>query len=211
MPRISNARLMARFDAAEFAVSAELMHVTPVLSADSIFLYFATASRDEARARVDYYPTGAFRFYLSGVADNYNTNLNPALSTGAELASGRFAFPPSFAWGGSVGTLAKAGTLKASLDLTYKNGYGGRQAWVDLAGGWTPENGLFTVDARLSYANIHDPLNPLLQGGFFGAQLWGSWFLSRSTRASLVVEENVNAFTRSDTKVFLIFDWKITI
>jgi hypothetical protein len=39
-------------------------------------------------------------------------------------------------------------------------------------------------------------------------QLWGSYRLAASSRVSLVLEENVNNFTKSDTKVFFLFDFK---
>src|SRR5699024_5267092 len=77
LPRVSNVRFQCRDDGDEFAVLAEVMRVSPVLSADSIFLYFATAPRDAGRIRADYYPSGPFRFYAQFNADLYNTNLNP--------------------------------------------------------------------------------------------------------------------------------------
>ncbi len=209
MSRVGNARAQVRYDASEFAVSAEYLHVNPVLSADSIFLYFATAARDELRLRADYYPVGPFRFYLAVLGDTRGTDINSTLGTYSALKDPTL--PSSVDAGGSAGASAHAGSLRASADVTYKSGFGGSQFWVDLAGGFLPENGLFSVDARLSYANIADDVNALLKGSFFGAQLWGSWFLTRSTRASVMVEENVNPFSKSDTKVFLIFDWKVTI
>jgi hypothetical protein len=54
-------------------------------------------------------------------------------------------------------------------------------------------------------------LNKRLKGNFFGVQLWGSYFFNRNTRASLVLEENLNSFSKSDTKVFFMLDWKITL
>ncbi len=213
MSRVGNARAQVRFDASEFAVSAEFLHINPILSADSIFLYFATAARDEARLRADYFPAGPFRFWLAGVFDTRGTNINSTLGTYSVFTdpklSSQVASPISA--GGSGGGSARASTLRASADATYKTGFGGSELWIDVAGGWQPEINLFSLDARISYANISDDLNPALRGSFFGAQLWGSWFLTRSTRASVMLEENVNPFTRSDTKVFLIFDWKVTI
>ena len=61
-------------------------------------------------------------------------------------------------------------------------------------------------DARFSLASVEDSMNPLLRGNFYGLQLWGSYLLSPAARLSAVFEENVNPFTRSDTKVFLLFD-----
>lgn len=209
MSRVSNLRLQGRYDAAEFAVLAEVMHVTPVLSADSIFLYFSSAPRDAARLRGDYYPAGPFRFYLQGTVDAYGMNINsnaavfdslkdPALASGLSL-------------GGSAGAGWKQGPVRAAADVTFKTGWGGRQVWVDVSAGWIPENGIFTLDSRLSFANVEDALNAQLKGNFFGVQAWGSYFFNRNTRASLVLEENINPYSRSDTKVFFMLDWKVTI
>ncbi len=209
LPSISNFRLQGRYDGDELAVSLEAMRVSPVLSADSIFLYFATGPRDLARARVDYYPNGPFRFYGIFGADLYNTNLNKDQSVSAALADPTIASPLSFS--GSLGTQWRQGTVRASADLSLKLGYGGRQIWFDLAAGWAPENGLFSLDGRFSFANVEDGLNRRLGGSFFGGQLWGSYFFSRSTRASLVLEQNINRFTKSDTKMFVMLDWKVSL
>src|SRR5439155_12693312 len=71
MQRISNARLQLRFDTPNFAIVGEAMRVSPVLSSDSIFLYFATAPRDELKARIDLTPAGALRYYASVLTDFY--------------------------------------------------------------------------------------------------------------------------------------------
>ena len=211
LPRVSNFRLQGRFDGAEIAVLAEVMRVTPVLSADSIFLYFATAPRDAARVRADYYPSGPFRFYAQVNADLYNTGLNPDSAVAGAIKDPTTPAPSPLAFGGSLGTGWRQGSVRGGLDGTLKVGYGGRQIWVDLNLGWAPENGVFSLDGRLSFANVQDSLNTRLKGNFFGGQLWGSYFFSRNTRASLVLEENLNAFSKSDTKVFFMLDWKITL
>jgi hypothetical protein len=212
MMRLGNARALVRWDGADVSASAELLHVDPIFAADSIFLYFATAQRDEARVRLDIYGAGPLRTYLALVGDNYNTTLNSTLPTFSIITKDpKNPAPNPLAGGGSAGATFRSGGFRSSLDLTYKRGYGGTQFWADLAGGFTPEGGLFTLDARLSYANIRDSLNQQLRGDFFGAQIWGSWHLSHSTRASVMIEQNFNPFTKSDTKVFLIFDWKVTI
>ncbi len=206
---LSNFRLQGRFDGDEFAALVEIMRVTPVLSADSIFLYFATAPRDAGRIRADYYPSGPFRFYAQFTTDLYNTNLNPDRAVAGALQDPAIASPLSF--GGSAGTQVRVGTVRAAADVTVKAGYGGRQVWVDVNAGWVPENGIFTLDGRLSFANVEDSINARLKGNFFGVQAWGSYFLNRNTRVSLVLEENLNPFSKSDTKVFFMLDWKITL
>jgi hypothetical protein len=209
LPRISNFRFQGRFDGDEIAVMAEVMRVTPVLSADSIFLYFATAPRDAGRIRADYYPSGPFRFYAQFNADLYNTNINKDAPVVVALEDPLLASPLAF--GGSVGAGFRQGTVRGGADGTLKTGYGGRQIWVDVNLGWAPENGLFSIDGRISYANVEDTITRRLKGNFFGAQLWGSYFFNRNTRASLVLEENLNQFSRSDTKVFFMLDWKVTL
>ena len=207
--RVSNFRLQGRYDGDEFAVLAEVMRVTPVLSADSIFLYFANSPRDAARIRADYYPSGPLRFYAQFGADLYNTTLNPDSAVSEALKDP--ALPSPLAFGGSIGAAWRQGTVRAAADGTIKAGYGGRQIWVDATLGWAPENGVFSLDGRVSFANVEDSLNKRLKGNFFGMQLWGSYFFNRNTRASLVLEENINAFSKSDTKLFFMLDWKVTL
>lgn len=209
LPRISNFRLQGRYDGDELAVSIEALRVTPVLSADSIFLYFASAQRDAARIRADYYPAGPFRLYAQVGVDLYGTTLNADQPIAEALKDPALPSPLSF--GGSLGTAWKQGTLRAALDVTLKGGYGGKQIWVDVNGGWAPESGLFSLDARVSYAYIEDGITRRLRGNFVGAQLWGSYFFSRNTRASVVLEENINPYSRSDTKLFFMLDWKVTL
>ena len=78
--------------------------------------------------------------------------------------------------------------------------------WVDLTGGYSSGDDRYTVDGRFSLANVADGFNPTLQGTFYGAQVWVSYLFSRSARGSLAIEENINDFTRSDFKVFFLFD-----
>ena len=82
-------------------------------------------------------------------------------------------------------------------------------AWEEVRPGLDP--GVFTLDGRLSYANVEDSLNRRLKGNFFSGQLWGSYFLNRNTRASVVLEQNLNPFAKSDTKVFVMLDWKVSL
>lgn len=207
VPRVSNFRFQGKYDGDEIGLMLEVMRVSPVLSADSIFTYFATAPRDAARVRADYYPSGPFRFYAQLGADLYNTALNPDAPVSGEVKNA--ASPLTF--GGSAGTAWRAGTVRGGADVTVKAGYGGRQVWVDVNLGWLPENGLFSLDGRVSFANVEDSLNKRLKGNFFGVQLWGSYFFNRNTRVSLVLEENLNSFSKSDTKVFFMLDWKVTL
>ncbi len=202
--RLAQARLQGRLDRELFAVSVELLRLQPSFSADSIFYYFAYAPRDEVRVRGELLPPGPFRFYAQGTGSRYNTNLNPDLAIAG--AVGQPGDSPSTALGGSLGGAFRQGSVRSALDLTFRNGFGGRQTWVDLSGGYQPEGSRFSVDGRLSLAAIQDGLNPLLRGNFYGLQAWASYQITDAARASLAVEENVNPFTRNDTKVFLLFD-----
>ena len=110
-----------------------------MLSADSIWLYFATAPRDAARIRADYYPSGPFRFYAQVVADFYNTRSNPDLVIADHYGTRRAL---AVLLGGSAGTIVPPGHRCAAAPIHLKAGYGGRQVWVDVNLGWAPENGL---------------------------------------------------------------------
>jgi len=202
-------RAQVRLDRTVFAVSAEAMRFTPVFSSDSIWYYFAYAPRDEARLRVDFYPVGPLRYYVQGMASLYGTNLNDNMGI-ADQVDGEGA-PASTNLGGMVGASLRWGDFRSALDVTYRNGFGGTQLWTDLTGGYNFGRDLFELDGRLSFARVDDAFNPRLQGNFIGAQAWASRALSQSARISLVLEQNFNPFTRSDTKAFFLFDFKANL
>jgi hypothetical protein len=205
-PRISQLRATARWDTDFFALSGEVMRLSPVLSADSIWYYFATAPRDELRLRGDWTPVGSFRFYGALSLSKYNTELNNAINL--SLVQNAPGVPSSTVLGPSVGGAARFREFRAAADVTYRNGVGGSQIWLDLTGGWAPDSRPYTVDGRLSFANVTDPDNPLKRGSFWGAQLWTSFSMSPAARLSLMLEENVNPYARSETKLFFLFDLK---
>jgi hypothetical protein len=207
MSRVAQIRALARWDEAQFALSAELLRTSPLLSAESIWYYFATAPRDEARLRADYTPVGPLHYYLQLVVTRYSTNLNSALPIATAAADASSAINA----GGSAGAAYRQRSFRSALDVSYRNGVGGRQLWVDLTAGYTAEEGRYSVDGRLSVANVADGLNPLLKGTFYGAQVWSTYTFTRAARGSLVFEENVNDFTRSDFKVFFLFELKATL
>lgn len=204
MSRVAQVRALVRYDHPKFAVSAEALRTSPVLSAESIWYYFATAPRDELRLRGDYTPVGPLRYYLEGVLSQYHENINHTLELALALRDP--ALPSSINAGGSAGAAYREGSFHSALDVSYRNGYGGRQLWVDLTAGYSPEEKRYTIDGRLSIANVADSFNPLLQGTFYGAQVWVSYLFARNARGSVALEENINDFTRSDFKIFFLFD-----
>lgn len=205
----AQARVQVRLDRELYAVSAEALRFTPVFSTNSIWYYFAFAPRDEVRLRADYYPVGSFRYYVQALGSLYHDTINRGSSL-ADDVNGEGA-PPSTNVGGAVGASFRRGTLRSALDVTYRTGFGGSQLWVDLTGGLPINEGLMELDGRLSVAHVDDAFNPQLRGTFFGAQLWASRALSRAARLSLVLEQNFNPFSRSDTKAFFLFDLKANL
>ena len=205
----AQARLQVRLDRELYAVSAEALRFTPVFSTNSIWYYFAFAPRDEVRVRADFYPVGPLRYYVQALGSLYHSNINELSSLADDVdAEGA---PPSTNVGGAVGAALRRGSLRSALDVTYRTGFGGNQLWVDLTGGYSFDQGQFELDGRLSVAHVDDAFNPQLQGSFFGAQLWASKALTRAARLSVVLEQNVNPFSRSDTKAFFLFDLKATL
>ncbi|HEX8435174.1 MAG TPA: hypothetical protein VF697_08735 [Archangium sp.] len=207
--RLAQARAQVRWDGERLAVSGEALRLSPVFSADSIWYWFAFAPRDEARVRVDFFPRGPLRYYAQGVASLYHTELNSSLRL-AEAAR-EPGGPPSSTAGGSAGAALRWGRFRSALDVSYRRGFGGSQLWTDLTAGYGFGEGRFSLDGRLSVARIDDAFNPLLAGEFFGAQVWASQVLTRAARVSLVLEQNVNPFTRWDSKVFFLFDLKASL
>lgn len=209
LQRISNARALARYDGGEFTFSVEYGRTSPVLSADSIFLYFAHMPRDSGRVRIDFYPIGPLRFYAHAVGDLYHLNINETSALFGATTDPALAAGLSFGAGG--GAALKLGFFKAGADVTFKTGYGGGQIWTDVLAGVAPPQLPLTVDLRFSWANLGDQLNPRLKGNFIGLQLMAGYALTRSARVSAAIEQNFNPFSRSDTKAFLLFDIKANI
>jgi hypothetical protein len=202
--RLAQLRAELRYDSTAFAVSGEALRLAPVLSAESIWYYFATAPRDEANLRADLFPVGPLRYYLRLTVDHYNLAINHSLDLSAALTDP--ALPSGVTYGGSAGTALRLGRIHTALDVTLRRGYQGNQLWVDGTCGYTPERSRFTLDGRVSVANVRDSFNPLLRGVFYGVQAWGSYALTPTSRVSVVLEENVNPFTVSETKAFFLFD-----
>jgi hypothetical protein len=202
--KVAQLRGLIRYDQPRFAVSAEALRLSPVLSAESIWYYFASAPRDELRVRGDYTPVGAFRYHAQLVASLYHTEINSTLRIASALRDP--SLPTANNYGGSVGGAYREGNFRSAVDLSYRTGFGGRQIWIDLTGGYLPERARYSLEGRLSMANLSDGLNPLLRGSFLGAQLWGTYLLARNARGSLVLEENINGFTTSDFKIFFLLD-----
>jgi len=211
LSRLAQVRAQVRYDNAKFAVMAEGMRLAPVLAADSIWYYFATAPRDELRLRADYTPVGAFRYYLQGVATHYNENLRRITTPTLANYVGDLSFASSTNAGGSGGIAYREGDVRLAADVSVRRGFGGRQYWLDLTSGYVSEENHYTLDGRISIAHISDDLNPLLHGTFYGAQAWASYLFTRTARGSLALEGNANAFTHFDFKVFLLFDLKVTL
>jgi hypothetical protein len=207
--KVAQVRTQVRWDGTRVATTLEVMRLSPVLSADSIWYYFAWAPRDEARVRVDVFTPGPLRFYVQALGSRYNENVNPEMAIASQVdAEGA---PESTSVGGAAGAAWRSGAFRSALDVTYRTGFGGDQLWGDLTGGYTFDRERFTLDARVSFARIFDSFNARLGGNFYGAQVWASRALTRATRLSLVVEQNFNPFTDSDTKAFLLFDLKASL
>jgi len=207
--RLSQLRAELRYDGDVVAVSGEVLRLSPVLSADSIWYYFVSAPRDEANLRVDVLPPGPLRFYLRLTGTRYNLEINPKLDLYASAVDPSLSSGLSL--GGSAGASLRLGRMRSALDVTYRRGAQARQLWIDATWGYTPEQGRYTFDARLSVAEVRDGFNPFLRGTFYGAQGWASYLLTPSARASLVLEGNSNPINALEAKVFLLVDLKANL
>lgn len=205
--QVAQARGELRYDHAYFSARAEALRLSPVLSTDSIWYYFATAPRDEANVRVEVFPSGPLRFHLQGSFTHYNQSIR----TDSQLWVLLRTLPSGDTLGGSAGAAGRWGRWRSALDVTARAGALSSQVWTDLTGGYVADEGRYTLDGRISLANLSDRSSSALRGVFFGAQAWGSYVLSRSARLSLVIEQNVNPYTRYEAKAFLLFDLKANL
>ncbi len=207
--RIAQARARARYDQDQYAATIEALRIAPTFAASSIWLFFATAPRDELKLRGDYTPVGPFRYYAEFLVDRFNTEINENIGLANALSDPDLETP--WVLGAGAGAHFLRGPVRSGLDVLWRNGYGGRQFWVDLTGGYQGANRRWSVDGRISIANVDDARLTLLRGTFYGAQLWGSYVLAPAARISLVVEQNVNPFTQSDTRAYAVFDLKAVL
>ncbi|HYV46585.1 MAG TPA: hypothetical protein VFA20_17085, partial [Myxococcaceae bacterium] len=201
---LANLRVQARYDGGLLAATAEVDRYTPILTLDSIWYWFTRSPRDEASLRADVLPPGPFRAYARVDVARLTEVLNPTTDL---VTVGVSSPPPSgTSSGGAVGAALALGSIDAGADFTFRRGDSGNSGWLDVHGGWRPASRPYSLEARVSYADVRDGLQPLLQGHFFGAQLRGAVALSRIARVSLVLEQNVSALDRSDTRAFATFE-----
>jgi hypothetical protein len=205
---LSQLRAEARYDAEAWAISGEVRRSSPVLSADSVWYYFASAPRDEANVRADFFHTAELRSYARLTAQKLSTVINRDPSAGLLLAElDPRTFPSEWSAGGSLGARLERPRWHAALDATGLFGAQGRSVWVDATAGLGDRRrSRLTADARLSLAYLRDSLNAQLRGLFAGAQGWATYAVAPQVRASLVGEVNVNPLTRFEAKVFALID-----
>lgn len=199
--QLANVRALVRYDLGLLAATAEVNRLSPILTLDSIWYWFTRSPRDEASVRADLVPPGPARAYLKLTGTRFNQDINPALDIAQYVPQ---ASAP-FSLGGSAGASFALGGWHAAADFTFRRGSLGNSGWLDVSGGYAPPSGEYSADARLSYAEVRDGLQPLLAGRFWGAQVWASWALSKAARVSAVLEQNFNPLDKSDTKVFAVF------
>jgi len=202
--QLANLRAQARWDGGLVAAVLEADRYTPVLTLDSIWYWFTRSPRDEASLRADVLPPGPIRGYARFDLARLTQQLNPTSDlVMLPLASPA---PTGTTLGGAVGAAVSLGPFDAAADFTLRRGSEGNSGWLDVHGSWRPPSRPYSVEARLSYADVRDGLQPLLQGQFLGAQVRAAWALSRVASVSVVLEQNVSALDKSDTRAFAQLD-----
>ncbi|HVE83373.1 MAG TPA: hypothetical protein VND93_11020 [Myxococcales bacterium] len=205
---LSQLHAEARYDGPAYAVSAEVRRASPVLSADSVWYYFAAAPRDEASLRGELFHSRELRSYLRLTAQKLHTAINTDPAAALRLASlDPSTFSSEWTAGGSAGARLERPRWHGSVDVTGLFGGQGRSVWLDATAGLGDRRrSRFTADGRLSLAYLRDALNAQLTGLFAGAQAWATYAVAPQVRASLVAEANANPLTRFEAKVFALID-----
>ncbi|MFN7132750.1 MAG: hypothetical protein ACK4N5_11760, partial [Myxococcales bacterium] len=203
--RVGQGRVGSRYDHSDFALIVEGMRFAPILSADSIFNYFATGSRDELRARGEYHaPFMPVYPYLQVVAQRYGSNLQQAYRD--EIARSPERIPTNLARGVSTGLQLAPHIGRMNVDVTWRNGYGGRQLWIYGVGGYSFTRIPLSLDLGVSQAFVRDGFNPLLEGASTGIQLFAGYQILDGARLTVIGEENFGTFSRTDFRVYGIID-----
>lgn len=204
--KLAQARALVRFDRARAGGSVEALRLSPVFSSDSIFGYFATAPRDEVRIRGDLRPVGPFDFYLQLVGAESEMPAGASANLTAVLRDR--ATPSSRSLGPEGGVGWKGRRFHAGADASFRGGDGSAQTWVEATAGYRGAEGRHTIDGRLSVVNLAGNFEQLWRGTYVGAQVWGGTELARFLRASVVLEDNVNAAIASEIRIFLVLELK---
>ena len=208
---LAQARLGARYDQELFAVLVEGLRLAPIFSADSIWAYFATGARDEVRIRGDLHVPGVpVQPFLGASAQRYHSNLQAAYL--AELAISPDPAQTNLSRGLVAGVaLAPGMGMRALVDTLWRNGFGGRQFWLNVTGGTTFDDLGLSLDGRVSWASIHDNYNPRLQGSSTGLQLLAGYKLLENAKLTVMLEDNFGAFVKNDFRVYGILDLGATL
>jgi len=202
--QLGQARAELRYDSLGYAVSVEAFRVNPLLSADSIWAYFAIAPRDELGVRADLSLTPEVRIYSRlNLSRNYAAlNQDGRLHTFLEdpLA------PAPYTWGAASGVHWSPSAWNLGLDGNGRLGGLNTSLWIDALASWAPSPLQGSVGTRLSAAWLKDVTNTRLMRWFFGGQLWGRYPLSEGVNVVAVLEHNFNPI-RGDWRGSVAVEW----
>lgn len=186
------------------AVSAEYVLSAPTFDGDSIWNVFGGDAFDDARAGWDW-AGGAVRVWARAFFRRFGGRALRADPTAAVPGGGE-------AYGGAGGLRVAGRRGFVRLDGYVETGFGGRKGGLDLAGrlrllGRDPDG--VTLDGRASYvffaderlAPGRDPATHSL-----GLSLGLRWVFLRGVTFSLAVEENVNRWVGSQTRLMALLD-----
>jgi hypothetical protein len=169
------------------------------------------------------YPSGLWRFYAQALLNVYSTPIQtqsmdptgPGL-LGTTIGQAFFVdkttpLPSALSGGASLGGQMRSPNFRLAFNGTFQTGWNGTQVWLDLNGGYVPQQSRVSVEGRISAAYVNDAIGPVSKGGYLGGQIWGSWLLTRSARVSLVFELNHGPASVADTKLFVMYDLKAVL
>lgn len=194
--RIDELYAGARAQFGRHGLSLEYVLAAPTFDGDSIWNVFATQAFDDLRASYDV-TVWKIRAYAQAFTRLFFDDNGASASLGGSL-------------GGRV-PLGRRGW--ARLDGYYEDGYGGRNAGVELAGRvclWGDDLGVRAgsvfAEGRLSYASFRDDSRPTDQADSFGVQGGLRWTPLDGVSVHGLVEENVNRLYPSQLRVLALLD-----
>ena len=177
----------------------ELFYSSPTFDGDSIFNIFSTEPYSDARLTWRYTPKrGGWSGYLRGWGRRYH-------SEDADEAMGVDAQADVFAGGGHGGIRLQRAKHEVRFDTYAEDGYGGQRIGGLLAGGIELSSSLM-VHGRASLIRFGDDSRSEIRGTNAGLQLGTRYQINRGVAASLLVEQNSNAFDRFAMAAFAVVD-----
>ncbi len=196
---VDEAHLGTKLHRDAHSLESEVFYSSPTFDGNSIFNIFSSEPYTDARVTWRFSPRNApWSGYLRGWGRRYH-------SEDAERAVGGNQDASDYAGGGHGGVRMKRDKFDLRFDGYAEDGYGGQRIGGLVAGGITLSRRL-VLHGRASLIRFGDDSRREIAGTNAGLQLGTRYRINRGFAASLLIEQNSNAFDRFALAAFAVVD-----